>query len=239
MCVSTVKPSMAVYFTLLYTFIFCPLICIFLWFYYKIAALIWRHRKPVQSHHGDKAVEESESNTRTTEITTTAEPKPKPKEIKKNKNVQVERKIRTFKIVITLMLSFLLCRIPYFTQYMYKLCRFESNGKHNHVTWNINYALLSMNCLNCALNPLLYTFINETINVCKKICDFTYKIACCFCITSEFDDFERDRHPVVAQYLDHRKLKETTGEVKNSKVRFKDVPPVEGVSSKSSQTHRY
>ncbi|KAJ8978890.1 hypothetical protein NQ317_008505 [Molorchus minor] len=72
---------------------------------YYIAVLIWKHRKPLSLRFNkfQKGSEpEDSSSTKTTELSSNVERSMK-NIIHKGKNVQVERKIRTFKIVIALM----------------------------------------------------------------------------------------------------------------------------------------
>ncbi|EFA08792.1 hypothetical protein TcasGA2_TC006483 [Tribolium castaneum] len=199
---------MKTYYIVMVILIFLSLLMIFLWFYYNIAFLVWKHRKPVTSsfQNESSAVENSSSH---------LEVKMKSvKNVGKNRNIRVERKIRTFKVLVTLMLVFIICRLPYFTVFILKLSLTDDYGLW---TWYLNYAFMALHILNCCLNPLLYTFLNQTltvwIKVKKGIKDFTWEV-CCFCFSNaEFDAFERENPFIINDYNRNGR---------NSKVKFEE-----------------
>ncbi|KAJ8959773.1 hypothetical protein NQ314_006203 [Rhamnusium bicolor] len=117
------------------------------------------------------------------------------------------------------MLAFTLCRLPYWLYFVIKLVKTIKGG----VMWDLNYALTALNILNCALNPFLYAFLNETICAAKKINDLTCKVIlyCCCFTNSEFEDFEKN-NPFDIKY-DQMKGVENHRIVKNTKVKFIDV----------------
>ncbi|KAJ8948636.1 hypothetical protein NQ318_022702 [Aromia moschata] len=220
MCVAVIKSRLTVYYVTMAFLIFLPIVLIFFWFYYKIAALIWKHRKPLslRFHKFQKGAEpEDSSSTKTTELSSTLD-KTLKSAIKKGKNVQVERKIRTFKIVLVLMITFTCCRLPYWSYYVVKVV-----GKvRGDIAWNLHFAFLALNMLNCTLNPLLYTFLNQTIRALKMLNDFMCKICCCCFSNAEFEDFEKD-NPFLRETHDPKKphvVAEHPKSTKNSKVKF-------------------
>ncbi|XP_072395710.1 uncharacterized protein [Diabrotica undecimpunctata] len=189
MCYGT-KAKLKTYLVTVDIIIFAPLFLAFTWFYIQIASLIWKHRKPVGAkfNNFDNKSEDSTSNsTKSTNVTTIENVKPVVKP-KKQKNVQVQRKIRTFRIVIVLMLSFIGCRFPYWFYYTVRVVSI----RNDNMSWNLHFALVALNLLNCVLNPLLYTFLNQSVAALKIIKEFMLKI-CCWCFSNDdFDEFERN-----------------------------------------------
>lgn len=185
---STSRPGIAYYYVIIDVLIFGPLVTMFFWFYYKIAILIWRHRKPV-SLRNDTKIEEFENTSYTKGSSETSGGSTvKSQAIKKKRNVQMERKIRTFKIVIVLIVAFILCRMPYWVFWLLKLLTSIRSGD---AVWRTIFIMTSLNLLNCALNPFLYTYLNQTIYACRKINDFFWSTCCCCFSNAEFEDYER------------------------------------------------
>lgn len=238
MCLAVDKSRLTVYYVTMAVLIFLPIIIVFFWFYYKIAALVWKHRKPLALRF-NKAQRQSEceesSTTKSTDLSANNS-KNLRLIVRKVKNVQVERKIRTFKIVLVLMVTFITCRLPYWCFYVVKLLsKFTGD-----VIWNLNFALISLNMINCVLNPLLYTFLNQTIHAWKLINDFMWKICCCCFSNTEFEDFEKD-NPFAREHYDAKKpqiVKEYPKDTRNSRVKFAGVVPF-GQSQSSHSIEKY
>ncbi|KAJ8978889.1 hypothetical protein NQ317_008504 [Molorchus minor] len=155
--------------------------------------------------------------------------------IKKPKNVQMEKKLRTFKVVIALMLAFTLCRLPYWLYFVIKLVKTIQGD----TMWNIHFALTSLNILNCALNPFLYTFLNQTISATKKINEITCRfILCCCCFSnSEFEDFENN-NPFEINCEQRNDMGDNQKYINNnSRVKFVDVAHLQ-VYSKEQRPNR-
>lgn len=185
------KKSLSVYYVALDVLIFLPMLTVFIWFYLKIAALIWVHRKPVTSKFNKYEKDLDDSTTSSTKTTNIASSnisiisKNKPKKVK---NLQVQKKIRTFRIVLVLVISFVLCRFPYWFYYTIRLL-----GKcSSNTSWNLHFTLVSLNLFNCVLNPLLYTFLNQTVTALRIFKDFLWKVCCCCCSSDEFEEFEKE-----------------------------------------------
>lgn len=208
-CVSFDKENMKTYYIVMVIIIFLPLLVVFIFFYYNIALLVWKHRKPVSITSPKNEISNLEASTSNSE-----ERSKNMKKIEKRRDIKVERKIRTFKIIVTLMFIFIACRLPYFTVFILKLSL--TAKKYGLWTWYLNYAFLALHIVNCCLNPLLYTFLNQTLMVWiklkKSVRDFTWEI-CCFCFSKgEFDEFERENPFEVNGFKGGR----------NSKVKFEE-----------------
>lgn len=203
-CVTSKKELLKYYYITVAAIIFIPMFLIFLWLYYKVAELVWKHRKPLSTKFQNKdnsSAETSTSNIKSTEESSkTSITQPKPKPLLRTKSIHVERKIRTFKIIITLMLIFIICRLPYYIMNVYKL----SITATEHYYWILTFVFNGFALLNCALNPFLYTFLNPTIKVLTKarnaVNDFMCKICCCCLSNSEFDEFEKENPFIVEDY---------------------------------------
>ncbi|RZC43337.1 7tm 1 domain containing protein, partial [Asbolus verrucosus] len=194
LCITFDKDTMRTYYIIMVIIVFLPLLLVFLWFYYNIASLIWKHRNPLSTIFKNSKLDNVSL---------------------KNRDIRVERKIRTFKIIITLMIVFIVCRLPYFTIFILKLSL--PSKEVGLWTWILNYVFTAFQIVNCCLNPLLYTFLNQTlaiwVKIKKLVKDFTWEI-CCFCFSNaEFEEFEKE-NPFVENYEQRSN--------RNSKIKFQE-----------------
>ncbi|EJY57484.1 AAEL017549-PA, partial [Aedes aegypti] len=85
-------------------------------------------------------------------------------------NNRKKRQLRMFKAIVFIMSVFFLCRLPTWIFLLIKL-----HGTANTNTfWMLHYTFGIMAMLNCVLNPLIYTFLGETIKVTvflKTMCE--------------------------------------------------------------------
>lgn len=223
MCVALMKEPLTMYFLIMAVLIFFPVIVIFVWFYFSIASLIWKHRKPVCSSYAVRS-EELSNTSSTSQSSNNSQVS-----ILKKKNVQVEKKIRTFRIVIVLMTCFVVCRLPYWVFYAVRLI-IKVGG---HAGWNAVFALLALNLMNCVLDPLLYTFLNETVNTFKIFNDFVCKIFCCCFSTDDFEEFEKN-NPFETCAGEHKIVSTGIKLKPNCKVTF-----IEGSSQSNCTLNNY
>ncbi|XP_056636888.1 probable G-protein coupled receptor No18 isoform X1 [Diorhabda sublineata] len=191
LCFAT-KNKLKQYYITIDIVIFAPIILTFTCFYIQIATLVWKHRKPVTTKIGGYETKQSEdstsSSTKTTNTNSSDNSKRTIIKLKHQKNIQVQRKIRTFRIVLVLMMSFICCRFPYWCYYTIRLVSLRNDD----TSWNLHFALLALNMLNYVLNPLLYTFLNQTVAAIKMFKEFLWKI-CCYCFSNdEFQEFEQN-----------------------------------------------
>ncbi|XP_044253079.1 somatostatin receptor type 5-like [Tribolium madens] len=198
------KDTLRNYYVIMVSIIFLPLFIIFLWFYYKIAALVWKHRKPLSYIFKKEA---HSNNYESTSSTT---------EFKKSQDeIRVERKIRTFKIIVTLMIVFIVCRLPYFAIQIFRTVKTDLNDSKE--SWYCTFSFMALHIVNCALNPLLYTFLNSTLKVWFKIRNLVWEICCICCSTDEFETFDKNNPFYIEEYE-----KNEGGKNKNtSRVRFR------------------
>lgn len=225
-CIALEKNDLKDYYTVIAVLVFFPMITAFIWLYYHIAALIWQHRNPLSTvfykREDNSSAETSTSQVKSSETSnkSTNSVEEHLKKIRsRNRNVHVERKIRTFKIIVVLMIVFIICRLPYHIFSILKLLNTYTEPKH----WTITYVFTGLVLLNCALNPFLYTFLNSTLNVCMKmhkilIKDFFCKVCCCCCTNAEFEEFEKENPFMVENFEQQMKASSVKTSSGNSKV---------------------
>lgn len=218
LCLTMFKQNLGKYYVSLVIVIFLPLLIIFIWFYYNIAILVWNHRKPIslrEDKHDSIGTENTSFNSKIV-----VEVKHQNK-IKTQNTVGVERKIRTFKIIITLMVAFIIFRLPYFGATIYQLLVTSKDG-NSLWNWYLSYSFLLLQILDCCLNPLLYTFLNQTLKVWHSITNSVSKFTCevCFycCSDADFADFNNVDHknPFIVENYDINDTKQ------DSKVTLRD-----------------
>lgn len=78
---------------------------------------------------------------------------------KRPKTSREIRQLRMFKVIILIMITFFVCRLPTWIFLLYKLFNIANTNFH----WMLQYSLGLLSITNCVLNPLLYTFLTETI----------------------------------------------------------------------------
>ncbi|XP_063903905.1 C-C chemokine receptor type 3-like [Zophobas morio] len=203
-----IKESLQKYYIAMVIIIFLPLFSVFLWFYNSIAALVWKHRKPISTIFNKKSTQESTSS----EVKTVNHPKTQ-------EEIRVGRKIRTFKIIVALMVVFIVCRLPYFTIQILKT--FNTALSTRKEMWYMSFSFMALHIVNCCLNPLLYTFFNVTVQVWRKIESFALEICCFCCSRGEFESFETE-NPFVIEDFEKRKRSREWENRKRSTVRFKE-----------------
>lgn len=99
-----------------------------------------------------------------------------------SKNLREARHIRMFKVVFLIILIFLLCRLP---SWIFLLIKMYSSKSTYSEYWIMHYSFGILVLLNCLLNPLIYTFLSTTLNVCDKIRDW-FKCFCRPCLSCRF-----------------------------------------------------
>lgn len=76
-----------------------------------------------------------------------------------------KRQLRTFKTIIVLMLVFFVCRLPMWIFLLIKMIGVANTNAY----WNLHYSFGILAMLNGVLNPLMYTFLGETIRFTQLI----------------------------------------------------------------------
>lgn len=91
-------------------------------------------------------------------ISETKQPSPK---LKKQRTSREIRQVRMFKAILLIMTVFFVCRLPTWIYLLYKLYNTANTNLH----WLLHYWLGLLSIVNCILNPFLYTFLTETIQL--------------------------------------------------------------------------
>lgn len=74
-------------------------------------------------------------------------------------NCRKTRQLRMFKVIIVIMMTFFVCRLPTWIFLLIKLNRNLSASS----SWIVHFSLGLLSLANCTINPFLYTFLTETI----------------------------------------------------------------------------
>nr|CAH7722943.1 unnamed protein product [Callosobruchus chinensis] len=178
LCIAIRKNQLTSYYIVITWLVFLPILMFFFWFYCNVALKIWQYRKPNASEAESTGIERS-SNTTTASNS---------KQSKTKRNVQVEKKVKTMKIIIGLMICFILCRLPY---YLFNaMLLVKKNG--SPAIWNLYYALNCLLLLNCALNPLMYIYLHQTIRFVVLVKDSVKRCVLWCCFTTDLEEFQKD-----------------------------------------------
>lgn len=91
------------------------------------------------------------------------------------------RQIRMFKAIMTIMITFFVCRLPTWIFLLFKLYNVANSNFH----WMLQYTFGMLSIFNCVLNPLLYTYLTETIQCSSLFVDTVKKMYICGCRSNE------------------------------------------------------
>jgi hypothetical protein len=166
----------------LFLFIFLPLLVAFLWLNSVIAREVWNRRHPIdqQSKKLEKREQKSSSsddpNGGSSQDTTSTNGSKSSKGSTKKTAMSSEnispsilmrkrRQVRMFKVILIIMIVFFICRTPQWIFTLIKLNIESTTGLY----WILHYCLGFLSMMNCVLNPLLYTFLNETLKMTEQL----------------------------------------------------------------------
>lgn len=200
MCMTDTEDTTSFY-IILFIFIFVPLLAAFVWLNAVIAQQIWKRRHAPGSQSKSKS-KRSDEDSSTLEIKATSETNTSSNvrnnsskvvsgelknssavsskqtvftvqphtniEARRNENQRQRRQMRMFKVILVLVFVFLVCRLPNWIFLLYKLS-YRVTGRLN---WLLVYIFAVMGLLNCMLNPLLYTFLSQTIRITSHVGSF-------------------------------------------------------------------
>lgn len=195
----SLQVATANFYIVVFVFIFAPIFVAFIWLNAIIALEIWRRRhapgaqsqsKPKQTKEDSSTLEmkaTDETNTSSNvrnhsskissgELKNSAVSSKQPvftiqppaaaiTEIRRSDNQRRQRQMRMFKVILVLMSAFIMCRLPNWIFLLYKLS-YKVSGRLN---WILLYCFALTGILNCMLNPLLYTFLSETIRITSRV----------------------------------------------------------------------
>lgn len=197
------KKNNFIYHLVVFIIIFLPLLMIFAWLNAVIAKEIYNRRHPFEerSRISNKSVrpEMTSSEKRTSETNTATnsgfESKSKTKiaiiavkststpqtNTNNGTNQRKTRQLRIFCVIIIIIVVFFVLRLPVWVFALIKTSMFT-----NQSNWSLNSIFGILLILNCAINPLIYTFLSQTIIVTTKINQCTSNLCskffrCCMC----------------------------------------------------------
>lgn len=108
---------------------------------------------------------------------TTTQPGADLKTNRSQRSQRETRHIRMFKVIICLIAVFLVCRLPNWIFLLIKL----HNDLRDHMWWILQYSLGILALCNCMVNPLLYTFLGETLKFGEWLRARACAWWCCHC----------------------------------------------------------
>lgn len=160
LCVANNKIS-RYYFFIIFTIIFLPLLIAFIVLYGSIARMMWLRRRADKSIQGSVSASTLDTNIETQ--VTQDSGQIKAQTTLKSTRSQSQKKVRIFSIILIIMATFIILRLPqwiFIVVTMLPHQRFSGN-----IWWVVKYLLSSLTLANTALNPFIYSFLNETMNL--------------------------------------------------------------------------
>lgn len=103
---------------------------------------------------------------------------------KKTKTSREIRNMRMFKVIIVIMITFFVCRLPTWIFLLYKLFNVANTNLH----WMLQFSFGLLSMTNCVLNPLLYTFLTETIQYSSVFASKVKATLSCYCLQRRSSD---------------------------------------------------
>lgn len=91
-------------------------------------------------------------------------------------NCRKTRQLRMFKVIIVIMTTFFICRLPTWIFLLIKMNKDLSLSP----SWIVHFSLGLLSLTNCAINPFLYTFLTETIRFGSDL-KARARMFCCWC----------------------------------------------------------
>lgn len=219
MCIINDPTMKDYYFIIVFSFLFVPVLLACLGLYTTIAIFIWRRRKPgsapitiPRSSQGKKDGKSQTSNYTTSSTQGTnlslesiqnAEnsniSQSNTKNMTKTKSLHSQKKVRSFKIILSLMAIFFICRLPSWILNLINI-KYELQGEYE---WLLPHIFSILSVINSAINPFLYCFLKEIFNVYKTIKN---KFTSCFMGCCRFQVTVLKRNGETLQIRNRQKL---------------------------------
>lgn len=171
------------YFVVVLSIIFVPTLLAFVWLNTVLAQKLFNRRHltvPVEDPSKDST---ESSRTTSTSVGVVSQAKVEVKKSETNptaaqSNQREIRHLRMFYVLISLVTTFIALRLP---AWIFLIMRIYGDYTRP-VDWILHYVFGILTLASCVLNPLLYTFLTETIQYCEftidkvKMCGLA-----CFC----------------------------------------------------------
>lgn len=114
--------------------------------------------------------------------------------------IQTKRKVRTFKVILVLIVSCFIGRVPSWT---YTVIQSDPNIRLGEMKWwLLQHWFTMLILLSTALNPFLYCFLNETLNFIRRVFRFIrniFEYCCCNMQTGNNTNVKTDRQQVAVE----------------------------------------
>ncbi|XP_055678287.1 5-hydroxytryptamine receptor 1D [Lutzomyia longipalpis] len=171
----TQKENTGYYYWLLFTIVFLPLLLLFLWLNGKLAQEIWNRRKPIKAAGGaslNPSTVDTSSERKTTTYSVVSGPEnvhsvPAKRSVAAKEPVvrsvanksRKAQQMKMFKVVVAIIIVFFVCRLPTWIFLLIKL----HNELYENYHWVLHFSFGILSLLNCAINPILYTFFSDSV----------------------------------------------------------------------------
>jgi hypothetical protein len=117
------------------------------------------------------------------------------------RSAQTKRKVRTFKVILVLIATCFIGRVP---SWSYNVAQSDPNIRLEDMKWwLLQYWFTILSLFSTALNPFLYCFLNEAIDLFHSVVTFIWDISgsCCVCWkpSGKKIDVKTERQVIVEQ----------------------------------------
>ncbi|XP_015114976.1 QRFP-like peptide receptor [Diachasma alloeum] len=141
----------------IFVVIFLPLTIAFLAVHVLLALSINQRKAPGESSRSEINLSR-ENSTASTDLD---RPKPGIPKIRVPLPAHVQRKQRTVRVILLLILVFVVCRLPQWTFLLFKTLVVVQGW----VWWHLQVVLSTLSLFNAAIHPFLYAFLNEALSI--------------------------------------------------------------------------
>ncbi|KAK6629724.1 hypothetical protein RUM43_003542 [Polyplax serrata] len=152
------------YFFSVFTLIFLPLLIAFTFVYGAIARMMWLKRRREKETQMSVSASTLDTNVGTEAgqeqiVRPTAESKPK----SKSPGGHSKKRVRTFTIILVIMVTFIICRLP---QWIFiVVTTLPWHQLSGNFWWSVKYLLSALSLANTTINPFIYSFLNQVTNL--------------------------------------------------------------------------
>ncbi|XP_063984276.1 QRFP-like peptide receptor [Diachasmimorpha longicaudata] len=145
----------------LFIVIFLPLTIVFLAVHILLAVSINQKKSPGETSRSETNFS-SENSTASTDV---ERRKPGIPKIRAPLPAHVQRKRRTIRVILLLILVFVVCRLPQWAFLLFKTISIMRGW----IWWHLQVMLSTLSLFNAAIHPFLYAFLNEALSIVNWI----------------------------------------------------------------------
>lgn len=151
------------YFFAVFALIFLPLLIAFVVVYGAIARMMLLRRRKENSVSVDKVSASASTLDTNLDMSTGPQILRGSQAKGKPKSTHSQKKVRTFTIILIIMATFIVCRLP---QWIFiVITTLPWNRLTGNFWWSIKYLLSALSLANTSINPFIYSFLNQVMNL--------------------------------------------------------------------------